>query len=67
MTFLGQTGRDLVDLSMEELELTPPLRVEEEMKKLREYALGQIVHPLKREIIRKESRELIQKALNAYA
>src|SRR5277367_3427465 len=51
VAYLGQTGRDLVDLSMEELQLSPPLRLEEEMKKLREYSLNQIVHPLKREII----------------
>jgi hypothetical protein len=67
VTFLGQTGRDLIDLAMEELQLFPPVRKEEEMLKLREFTLSHIVHPLKREIVRKESRELIQKALNSYA
>ncbi len=67
VTFMGQTGRDLLDLAMEELYLFPPLRTEEDMKKLREYALGHIVHPLKRQIIEKDSKELMQKALNAYA
>ena len=67
VTFLGQTGRDLVDLAMEELYLFPPIRMEKDMKKLRDFALSHIVYPIKRQIIEKESKELMQKALNAYA
>lgn len=67
VTFMGQTGRDLVDLAMEEQYLIPPLHTEEDMKKLRDFALSHIVHPLKREIIRKESRDMMQKALSKYA
>ena len=65
VAYMGQTGRDLIDLAMEELYLFPPIRTEADMKKLRDYSLGHIVHPLKRQIIQKEARELIQKALNA--
>jgi hypothetical protein len=64
VTFLGPTGRDLVDLGLEEEYLFPPLRTEEEMKKLRAFSLNHIVHPLKRQIIEKESEELMRKALN---
>src|SRR5882762_4002787 len=53
--YLGQTGRDLVDLSMEEQYLYPPLRTERDMIKLRDYSLAHIVHPLKRQIIEAES------------
>jgi len=67
VTFLGQTGRDLIDLALEEQYLFPPLRTEEDMKKLRDFALIHIVHPIKRQIIQKESKELMQKALSAYA
>ena len=50
VTFMGQTGRDLMDLSMEELYLFPPVRGEADMIKLRDFALLHIVHPLKRQI-----------------
>ncbi len=63
--FLGQTGRDLIDLAMEELYLFPPVRKEEDMRKLRTYALGHVVNPVKRQIIEKESKEIILKILNA--
>lgn len=64
VTFMGQAGRDLVDLALEEQYLFPPLRTESEMKKLRDYSLSHIVHPLKRQIIEKDSEELMRKALN---
>jgi len=67
VTYLGQTGRDLVDLAMEELYLFPPVRTEEDMKKLRDFALLHVVHPIKRQIIDKESKELMRKVLNSYA
>jgi hypothetical protein len=67
VTYLGQTGRELVDLAMEEQYLFPPLRTEEEMRKLRDYALMHVVHPLKRQILQKESKALLEKALNSYA
>jgi hypothetical protein len=67
VTYLGQAGRDLVDLAMEEQYLFPPLRTEEDMRKLREYASTHIVNPLKRQIIQKESKALMEKALNRYA
>jgi hypothetical protein len=63
VTFLGQTGRDLVDLAMEEQYLFPPVRTETDMRKLRAFALSHIVHPLKRRIIETESEDLILKAL----
>src|SRR5271154_3212287 len=63
VTFLGQTGRDLVDLSIEEQYLFPPLRTEAEMSKMREYALNHVVHPIKRQIIEKDSDDMIRKAL----
>jgi hypothetical protein len=65
VSFLGQTGRDLIDLAMEELYLIPPVRTEADMKKLRDFTLSHIVHPLKRRIIEKESQELIRKMLQS--
>lgn len=67
VTFLGQTGRDLVDLALEEHYLFPPLHTEEDMIKLRDHALTHIPHPLKRQIIQRRSVELMQKALNSHA
>jgi hypothetical protein len=67
VTYLGQTGRDLVDLSLEEQYLFPPLRTEDEMRRLRDHAMGHIIHPLKREIIQSESKKLLEKAMNNYA
>ena len=64
---MGQTGRDLVDLAMEEQYLFPPLRTEEDMHKLRDYALMHVIHPLKRQILQAESKKLLAKALNNYA
>jgi hypothetical protein len=66
VTFLGQTGRDLVDLAMEEQFLFPPLRTEGDMRKLRDYALAHVVHPLKRRIIEKDSEDLMLKALTVH-
>jgi hypothetical protein len=65
--YLGQAGRDLVDLAMEEQYLFPPLRTEEDMRKLRDYALLHVIHPLKRQILQRESKELLDKAMNNYA
>ena len=62
-TYLGQTGRDLVDLALEEQFLFPPVRLEADMRKLRSCALVHIVHPIKRQIIATESEEMIAKAL----
>ena len=67
VTYLGQTGRELVDLAMEEQYLFPPLRTEDDMRKLRDYALMHVIHPLKRQILQKESKALMEKALNNYA
>jgi hypothetical protein len=66
VTYLGQTGRDLVDLAMEEQYLFPPLRTEEDMKKLRDYALGHVIHPLKRRIMERECEKLLANSLNGY-
>jgi hypothetical protein len=63
VTFLGQTGRDLVDLAIEEQYLFPPLRTEAEMRKLRDYALSHVIHPIKRQIIERDSEEMMRKAL----
>ena len=64
VTFLGQTGRDLIDLAMEELYLFPPVRKEEDMKKLRDFALSHIVNPVKKQIIQKDSKEIMLKILS---
>ncbi len=61
VVYLGQTGRDLIDLAMEEQYLFPPLRTEQDMRKLRDYALAHVIHPLKRQIIQKESKKLLEK------
>ena len=55
------------DLAMEEQYLFPPLRTEDDMRKLRDYALTHVIHPLKHQIIQKESKKLLEKALNNYA
>ena len=67
VTYLGQTGRELVDLAMEEQYLFPPLRTEDDMRRLRDYALAHVIHPLKRQIIQTESKKLLVAALNNYA
>jgi hypothetical protein len=67
VTFLGQTGRDVVDLALEEQFLFPPLRSEEDMRKLRDYSLSHMVHPLKRRIIQTDSEDLIRKAMTIYS
>jgi hypothetical protein len=64
VTYLGQTGRDLIDLGLEELYLFPPIRAEADMYKLRTFALKHVVNPLKRQIIEKESEALIQQVLS---
>jgi hypothetical protein len=67
VTYLGQAGRELVDLAMEEQYLFPPLRTEDDMRKLRDYALMHVIHPLKRQILQRESKALLERALNSYA
>jgi len=67
VTFLGQTGRELIDLAIEEKYLFPPLRTEEEMRKLLEFAVSHVVHPIKKQIIEKDGEELIRQSLNAHA
>ena len=59
VAFLGQAGRDIVDQSLEELYLFPPIRTEGDMHRLRELVLTHVVHPAKRALIAKESLELI--------
>jgi hypothetical protein len=58
--YLGQSGRDVVDLCLEELYLFPPVRTESDMEKLRNQALVHIIHPVKRELIEQESQKLIE-------
>jgi hypothetical protein len=67
VTFLGQTGRDLVDLAMEELYLFPPVRTEKDMQKMRKFAMSHIIHPIKRQIIMKDSEELVRQAMTLHA
>jgi hypothetical protein len=64
VSYLGQTGRDIIDLGLEELYLFPPVRTEVDMRKLRTFALEHVVHPLKKRILELESEELIQKILS---
>ncbi len=59
-TFLGVTGRDLVDNAIEELLLSPPLRSEEEMRKLTSYVLPRIPHPILRQILTEDLEDLIR-------
>jgi hypothetical protein len=67
VTYMGQTGRDLMDLAMEEQYLTAPLHTEEDMRKLRDYSLSHVIHPLKRQILQIESKKIMEKSLNNYA
>jgi hypothetical protein len=62
--FLGQSGRDLVDMSLEELYIFPPIRTESDMHKLREHALAHVVHPVKHRILDDESRKLIEDCIS---
>jgi hypothetical protein len=61
---LGQMGRDLVDMSLEELYIFPPIRTETDMHKLRLAALNHIVHPVKHAIIEKESLKLLEECIS---
>ena len=63
VSYLGQMGRDLTDMCLEELYLFPPIRTETDMVKLREAALKHVIHPLKKQILEKESEALIQEVL----
>lgn len=65
VTYLGQAGRDLTDLAMEELYLFPPVLKEDDMRKLRNYALRQIINPVKRQIVQTEAKEIMLKILNS--
>ncbi len=67
VTFLGQMGRDLVDLAIEEQYLFPPLRTEKDMRKMLQFSLAHIVHPIKRQIIEKDAEDLIRQALTIHA
>jgi hypothetical protein len=62
--YLGQSGRDLVDMALEELYLFPPIRTEGDMHKLRELALSHIVHPVKRELIDYDSQKLLEDCIS---
>jgi hypothetical protein len=62
--FLGQSGRDLVDMALEELYLFPPIRTETDMHKLRELALSHIVHPAKRELLDHDSQKLLEDCIS---
>jgi hypothetical protein len=57
--FLGQSGRDLVDMALEELYLFPPIRTEADMHRLRELTLSHIIHPAKRELLDHDSQKLL--------
>ena len=58
--YLGQSGRDLVDMGLEELYLFPPIRTESDMQRLRGHALAHVLHPVKRELLEKDSLKLIE-------
>jgi len=62
--FLGQSGRDLVDMCLEELYLFPPIRTQEDMQKLLSHALTHIIHPVKRELIGEEALKLIEECVS---
>ena len=64
--FLGQTGKDLVDMVLEEQYLFPPLRTEADMRKLRTASLLHVVHPLKKRILEDDSERLLVKALTIH-
>jgi hypothetical protein len=63
VSFLGQMGRDLVDVAIEEEYLFPPLKTEYEMLKLRDAVLAHVLHPIKREILHKDAEEMVRRAL----
>jgi hypothetical protein len=58
--YLGQCGRDLVDLALEELYLFPPIRTEEDMHRLRDLTLTHVVHPAKHELLEHDSQKLLE-------
>ena len=66
VAYLGESGRELVDLAMEEQFLFAPLHTESDMRKIRDFALPHIIHPLKRQLIAQESEELVQKACSIH-
>lgn len=59
-TFLGPAGRELVDNGIEEEYLSPPLKAEADMRKLVNYIVPRIPHPILQQIIQTDLEDLVR-------
>lgn len=62
-TFLGAAGRDLVDNGIEEQYLSPPLRAEADMRKLVDYIIPRIPHPILQQILQQDLEDMVRVAV----
>lgn len=62
-TFLGATGRELVDNAIEEQFLSPPLRAEADMRKLVDYVVARIPHPILQQILHQDLEDMVRAAV----
>jgi len=60
---MGPMGREMVDNAIEDEVLVLPLLAEEDMRKLMNYLLARIPHPLMRTIMEHDMDEMLQVAL----
>lgn len=61
--FLGPAGRELVDNAIEEQYLAPPLRAEADMRKLVDYVIPRIPHPILQQILHQDLEEMVRAAV----
>lgn len=59
-TYLGAAGRELVDNAIEEQFLAPPLRAEADMRKLVDYVVPRIPHPLLQQIVHQDLEDMVR-------
>lgn len=59
-TFLGSAGRELIDNGIEEQFLSPPLKAEADMRKLVDYVVPRIPHPILQQILQQDLEDLIR-------
>lgn len=62
-TFLGPAGRELVDNGIEEEFLAPPLRAEADMRKLVDYIVPRIPHPILQQILQQDLEDMVRAAV----
>jgi hypothetical protein len=61
----GRHGRELVDCAIEDEMLIIPIRSEEEMRKLINYIIPRVTHPLRRRLLENELNKILDQTLKA--